>query len=192
MSTNKEEDIVTDGSGKKKVSTITIILEIVVYIAFFIIAINIIPRYICERVDVSGPSMKNTIENGDKLIGWKLKKHYDRFDIIFFNPEAHPQEDDYIKRVIGLPGETVQIDENGVIYINGIVLEENYGKAVIKNPGLAAEPIELGEDEYFVLGDNRNNSTDSRKKMVGNVKERDINGVVVFRVWPLNKLGSIK
>lgn len=192
MSTNREEDIVTDDSGKKKVPSITIILEIVFYIAFFIAAINVIPRYICERVDVSGPSMKNTLENGDKLIGWKLKKNYDRFDIVFFNPEEHPQEEDYIKRIIGLPGETVKIDEDGIIYINGEVLQEDFGKAKIKNPGLAANPITLGEDEYFVLGDNRNNSTDSRKKIVGNVKESDIDGIAVFRVWPLSKFGSIK
>lgn len=193
MSTNNQDEIVvTDDSGKKKLPTLTIILEIVFYIAFFILAVNLIPRYVCERIDVTGPSMKNTLENGDKLIGWKLKKHYDRFDIVFFNSEEHPQEDDYIKRIIALPGETIRIDEDGIIYINDEVLEEDFGRAKIKNPGRAAEPITLGEDEYFVLGDNRNNSTDSRKKLVGNVKGKEIDGVAVFRVWPLKKFGSIK
>ena len=71
-------------------------------------------------------------------------------------PFQYKEDTYYIKRIIGLPGETVQIDSNGVIYIDGEELEESYGREVIQNPGEAAEPVELGEDEYFVLGDNRN------------------------------------
>ena len=91
-----------------------------------------------------------------------------------------------------LPGETVQIDENGNIYINGELLEENYGAETIQNPGRAANPITLGDDEYFVMGDNRNNSKDSRSEEVGNVKRSQIIGRAWLRIWPLNKFGLLK
>ena len=97
-----------------------------------------------------------------------------------------------MKRIIGLPGETVQIDLEGNIYINGEILEEDYGLEPILFPGLAAEPITLGEDEYFVLGDNRNNSSDSRDASVGNIHRDDIVGKAWVRIWPLNKIGVLK
>ena len=94
----------------------------------------------------------------------------------------------YVKRVIGLPGETVQIIGEE-IYINGELLKEDYGKEPITNPGRAAEPITLGEDEYFVLGDNREVSLDSRYTQVGNVKRENIGGKAILRIWPLNQFG---
>ena len=84
------------------------------------------------------------------------------------------------------------IDENGNIYINGELLEENYGAETIQNPGRAAKPITLGDDEYFVMGDNRNNSKDSRSEEVGNVKRSQIIGRAWLRIWPLNKFGLLK
>ena len=98
----------------------------------------------------------------------------------------------YVKRVIGLPGETVQIDLEGNIYINGEILEEDYGKEKINFPGLAVEPITLGDDEYFVMGDNRNNSSDSRDPSVGNIRRSNIIGKAWVRIWPLNKFGVLK
>ncbi|MDE7252678.1 MAG: signal peptidase I, partial [Acetatifactor sp.] len=100
----------------------------------------------------------------------------------------------YIKRIIGLPGETVQIDESGNIYIDGEILRESYGKEVIKPEyvGRAAEPIELGADEYFVMGDNRNNSSDSRTEAVGNIHREDIVGRAWVRIWPLDSFGVLK
>ena len=96
----------------------------------------------------------------------------------------------YIKRVIGLPGETVEIWK-GEVYIDGQRLpgDDSYGK--IEDPGLAAEPVLLGEDEYFVLGDNRNDSIDSREPEVGAVRREDILGRAVFRVWPLTEFGFL-
>ena len=76
--------------------------------------------------------------------------------------------------------------------IDGEILEESYGKEVILNPGRAYEQMELGEDEYFVMGDNRNNSTDSRDPYVGNIKRKDIIGRAWLRIWPLDKFGLIK
>ena len=94
--------------------------------------------------------------------------------------------------ILGLPGETVQIDENGKIYINGEVLEENYGAETIRSAGRASKPITLGEDEYFVMGDNRNNSKDSRSEDVGNVSRSQIIGRAWVRIWPLSKIGVLK
>ena len=97
----------------------------------------------------------------------------------------------YVKRIIGLPGETVQIAD-GLIYIDGEVLQESYGREVIQDPGLAAEPITLGEDEYFVLGDNRNQSSDSRDPSVGLIHRDEIVGRAWLRIWPLDSFGILK
>ena len=138
--------------------------------------------------------METTLSDGDNLIVDKLTYHFsdpERFDIIVF-PFQYEENTYYVKRIIGLPGETVQIDLEGNIYINGEILEEDYGLEPILFPGLAAEPITLGEDEYFVLGDNRNNSSDSRDASVGNIHRDDIVGKAWVRIWPLNKIGVLK
>ena len=107
-------------------------------------------------------------------------------------PFRYAEKTYYIKRIIGLPGETVYIDEEGKIYIDGEILTENYGKEVIVDPGRAYEPITLGEDEYFVMGDNRNNSSDSRDPVVGNIHRDEFIGKAWMRIWPLDKMGMIK
>ena len=81
---------------------------------------------------------------------------------------------------------------DGYVYINGEVLDENYGLEVMDDPGIAAEPITLGEDEYFVLGDNRNHSSDSRDPSVGVLHRDDIMGRAWIRIWPFDKFGVIK
>ena len=87
---------------------------------------------------------------------------------------------------------TVRIDTDGNIYIDDELLEESYGRAVIADPGRALEGITLGEDEYFVLGDNRNDSVDSRTEVVGNIKRENIVGRAWLRIWPLSKFGILK
>lgn len=152
--------------------------------------------FVGQRTEVDGSSMEPTLTNGDNLIVDKLSYRFrdpQRFDIIVF-PYKHKEKTYYIKRIIGLPGETVQIDEKGDIYINGEILSESYGREIIKaeNIGLAAESIVLGEDEYFVMGDNRNNSTDSRYPQVGNIKREDIIGRAWVRIWPFSSFGILK
>ena len=169
------------------------ILSWVFYIAFVLVLTWVIITFVGQRTRVDGRSMMNTLHDGDNLIVEKLSYRFSdpkRFDIIVFPPTG--KKEYYIKRIIGLPGETVQIDENGNIYINGELLEENYGAETIQNPGRAANPITLGDDEYFVMGDNRNNSKDSRSEEVGNVKRSQIIGRAWLRIWPLNKFGLLK
>lgn len=185
-------DDLEKGAGQK-VDMKKEILSWVFYIAFVLVLTWVIITFVGQRTRVDGRSMMNTLHDGDNLIVEKLSYRFSdpkRFDIIVFPPTG--KKEYYIKRIIGLQGETVQIDENGNIYINGELLEENYGAETIQNPGRAAKPITLGDDEYFVMGDNRNNSKDSRSEEVGNVKRSQIIGRAWLRIWPLNKFGLLK
>ncbi len=153
-------------------------------------------HFVGQRTEVDGESMETTLSNGDNLIVDKISYRFrdpERFDIIVF-PFQYTEGTYFIKRIIGLPGETVRIDEKGNIYINGEVLEESYGREIIspETIGIASQDIVLGEDEYFVLGDNRNNSTDSRKEIVGNIKRDEIIGRAWVRIWPLSEFGILK
>ena len=170
------------------------IFSTILYILAVLLGTWLIITFVGQRTSVSGSSMEPTLHNGDQLIMDKLTYHFsepERFDIIVF-PFQYADDTYYVKRIIGLPGETVQIDPEGNIYINGELLEEDYGLETILSPGLAAEPVLLGEAEYFVLGDNRNNSSDSRDPSVGNIHRSDIIGKAWVRIWPLNKIGVLK
>lgn len=150
-------------------------------------------QFVGQRTHVNGDSMNVTLEDGDNLMVDKLSYRFsdpERYDIIVF-PYQYQEKTYYIKRIIGMPGETVQVID-GMVYIDGEMLDESYGKEVMEYAGVASEPIELGEDEYFVLGDNRNNSSDSRDPSVGNIKEDQIIGKAFLRIWPLNKFGILK
>lgn len=163
------------------------------YIGVVLVITFLIITFVGQRTHVSGDSMKNTLHHGDQLIVDKITYRFKepvRYDIIVF-PYQYEEDTFYIKRIIGLPGETVQI-VNGEIYINGEILRETYGREVIRDPGMAAEPVQLGEDEYFVLGDNRNASSDSREPSVGVIHRNDIVGRAWIRIWPLNKAGILK
>ena len=165
----------------------------IVYIAIIIGLTWLIITFVGQRTRVSGHSMEATLHDGDNLIVDKLSYHFrepKRFEIIVF-PYRHKENTYYIKRIIGLPGETVQV-KDGYVYIDGEKLDENYGLEVMEDAGIAAEPIELGEDEYFVLGDNRNHSSDSRDPSVGNIHRKDIIGRAWVRIWPFSKFGVLK
>ncbi len=170
------------------------IFSTVAYILVVLAATYLLVTFVGQRTGVSGSSMEPTLSDGDNLIVDKISYRFhepQRFDIIVF-PFLYEKGTYYIKRIIGLPGETVYIDENGVIYIDGKVLEENYGRETILSAGRAAQPVQLGEDEYFVMGDNRNNSSDSRDPSVGNIKRDNIIGKAWVRIWPLSKFGKLR
>ena len=172
------------------------LLNTAIYLLCVLGAVWLVITFVGQRTEVEGASMENTLHNGDNLIVDKLSYRFhdpERFDIIVF-PFQFQDNTYYIKRIIGLPGETVQIMDDGSIYINGEKLEENYGMEVIKPEtiGRAAEPMELGADEYFVMGDNRNNSSDSRTDMVGNIKRENIIGKAWLRIWPVSDFGVLQ
>jgi signal peptidase I len=172
------------------------LLNTAIYLLCVLGAVWLVITFVGQRTEVEGASMENTLHNGDNLIVDKLSYRFhdpERFDIIVF-PFQFQDNTYYIKRIIGLPGETVQIMDDGSIYINGEKQEENYGMEVIKPEtiGRAAEPIELGDDEYFVMGDNRNNSSDSRTDMVGNIKRENIIGKAWLRIWPVSDFGILQ
>lgn len=167
--------------------------EWIVFLLIIVGATYLIITYVGQRTKVSGQSMETTLHDGDNLIVDKISYRFrepERFEIIVF-PYQHKENTYYIKRIIGLPGETVQVVD-GYVYINGEILEEHYGNEVMENAGIAEEPITLGEDEYFVLGDNRNHSSDSREPSVGILHREDLIGRAWIRIWPLNNFGVIK
>lgn len=133
------------------------------------------------RVGVIGNSMEPVLYNGQEVFISKasyIMLNPKRGDIIAFKPNGNDKNHVYVKRVVGLPGESVLI-KNGRVYIDGALYEEQ-GVDKIEDPGLAKDAFVLGEKEYFVLGDNRNNSEDSRSGNVGAVKKDYIIGKVWF------------
>lgn len=170
------------------------VVNILIYLAIVFVLTFLVVEYVGQRTVVSGSSMETTLSDEDNLIVDKLSYRFndpERFDIVVFEYQ-HEENTYYIKRIIGLPGETVQIDEDGIIYINGSELEESYGNEVMRDAGLASEPFTLGEDEYFVLGDNRNGSCDSRDPSVAAVSKDWILGKARVRIWPLQKITILK
>lgn len=162
-------------------------LLVIIGLSFLIIT------FVGQRSRVDGSSMETTLSDGDNLIVDKITYRFrdpKRYEIIVF-PYQYKENTYYIKRIIGLPGETVQV-KDGYVYINGEQLDEHYGNELMVDPGTAAEPITLGEDEYFVLGDNRNHSSDSREETVGVIKRDNLVGRAWIRIWPFSKFGVIK
>lgn len=144
-------------------------------------------------ITVIGPSMSDTLkDNQVVLINKIIYKVSDikRYDIIAFSNSNNTEYFD-IKRVIGLPEETIQI-KNGIIYVNDIALDDIPFDEVILSDGVATEKIVLGDDQYFVLGDNINNSEDSRYTNVGNISKTDIKGKVVYIISPKEEKGKVK
>jgi len=156
-----------------------IIKDLIPYVVIIVVVV-LIRSFIITPVKVEGTSMYKTLDNGNILILYKLAK-IERYDVVVLNEEY--DDEIIIKRVIGLPGETVQI-KNGKIYINEEEIEDNYAFGETSD----YDKTVLGKDEYFILGDNRVISKDSR--YFGPVNEDDIMGEAVFRLYPFNKIGK--
>lgn len=182
---------------KKKNRVGSVMRELLGWLFYILIIIGLtylIITYVGQRTRVSGSSMETTLSDGDNLIVDKLSYRFQdpkRFDIVVF-PYKYEENTYYIKRIIGLPGDTVQV-KDGYTYINGELLESDiYGAEVMIEAGTASEPVTLGEEEYFVLGDNRNHSLDSRDPSVGILKREDLIGRAWVRIYPFDKMGVIR
>ena len=163
------EEHTPEGTGKRIGKEI---LSFVLYFVIVIAAMLLIIHYVGQRTEVSGSSMENTLSDGDNLIVDKISYRFhdpERYDIIIF-PYKYEEDTYYIKRIIGLPGEHVRIDDSGI----------------------ARDEITLGDGEYFVLGDNRNNSSDSRDPSVGIIQQKDIIGRAWLQIYPFDEFGFIR
>jgi len=166
-----------------------------VSMVIFIIAVTVLFDLAIPRSLVHGSSMEPKFYSDDRLVVSRV--HYllgepQRGDILVFNAvveEEAERGDMFIKRVIGLPGETVALREQAV-YINGAALDELYIKEPCRIMHCADETWILAENEYFMMGDNRNNSRDSRR--FGPVPLNKIVGQVIFRYWPLASIGLME
>ena len=175
--------------GKNKKNTKGIVLWAVELLLVCMTAVFLVAAF-GQRVNVIGDSMSPVLKNGNVV----MINHFiynikdpSRGDIAAFQKDG--DERYFVKRIVGLPGETVQI-KDGLVYINGEALKEDK-MGEVSLAGRAAEPVRLGEKEYFLLGDNRSSSEDSRFPNIGNVKREQILGKVWFRMLPLLKLGFV-
>ena len=167
---------------------IRLVVTILIAVALAFVLIN----YVGERTKVSGRSMEPNLYNNDQVMLDKLTYRFrdpKRYEIIVF-PGPQGGNQFFVKRVIALPGETVQIKE-GKVYVDHKEVKD-YSKDHTTDPCELKGEIKLSADEYFVLGDNRDNSNDSRYKEVGMVKRSKIIGRIVFRFYPFERAGMIK
>lgn len=171
----------------KEVMSWIVEIAIVLFVAFVII------YFFGLRTSVVGQAMSETLSNGDNIL-------VNRFvyiigdpkqdDVVVFLPNGNEKSHYYVRRVVGVPGDKVQI-KDGAVYVNGELYKETVDVAAIEDAGVASDEIELEDDEYFVLGDNRNNSEDSRYANIGNIKDEYIVGKAWFRISPIGKMGQI-
>lgn len=171
---------------KKKISKETIheIFSTIFSCFAAILLASVIVFSVGIKVSVIGVSMSPLLQNGEEVLINRFKYKVfppQRGEVIAFLPNGNTNSHYYLKRVVGLPGEKIQIID-GYVYINGELLEEDESYDKIADPGIAASEILLGSDEYFVLGDNRNFSEDSRSGNIGPVSKDTITGKAWFHL----------
>lgn len=185
------------GRKKERKINLSLFQEIIIWIveiAITVVVAVVFTYFFGVRSTVVGPSMSPQLEDGNEVL---IDRFFYKFispksgDIIAFLPNGNTNTHYYLKRVVAVPGDTVQI-KDGRVYVNGDELKEEIEAARIEDAGLAANEITLAEDEYFVLGDNRNNSEDSRFANIGNIKEAYIIGKAWLIITPRDKLGLIQ
>ena len=159
-------------------------------IGIAVILVLLIFNFVGQKTNVVGKSMEPTLFDGDQLVIDKLSYRFgevERFDIIVFPYEPKLY---YIKRVIGLPGEEIHID-NGQVYVDDKIIDDEFGFDIIREYGNNL-PLVVPDNEYFVMGDNRNKSSDSRYTDVGTIYEEDIIGKAIVRIWPMSTFGALE
>ena len=172
---------------KKVRGVLRLVFEIIVTLAFA----ALVGIAMFQSVTMQESSMEPTISVGDRYFMNRVIYRVSspkRGDVIVFRTNASDDAALHIRRVIGLPGETVQIVD-GQILINGETYKEGRDFPVISNPGMVSSPVTLESGEYFVLGDNRNNSEDSRYGSIGKVNKKYITGKLWFKLFPVKSIG---
>ena len=186
MSIEFYPDTETDNRLLRRVTKWIVDLAVVFTLALFLV------QYMGMQYEVSGHSMEPTLYGKDVVlidrISYRLRRP-GRLELVVFQKRDN-EDRQYLKRIIGLPGETVQI-RDGRIYIDGRLLELPESLSRVNLAGLAEEPVILGEGEYFLLGDNRDSSEDSRFENIGNVSMGQIIGRAWFRPSPFERIGFL-
>lgn len=166
-----------------------ILKELYPYIVIVVVVV-LFRTFIATPVRVDGTSMDSTLKNGEILILNKLDRSYERFDVVVVDVEVDGNKSKLVKRIIGLPGESIEYKDNE-LYINGEVIKD---VAPSRTNDFSLKEIynieKLPDDCYFVMGDNRKYSRDSRDYTVGIIKKEDIVGTTTLRIFPLNKIGK--
>lgn len=194
----KNESIVPDAPEKPEPENgFSVKLEIYEWLQCLVIALVacVLLFVFCARViDVIGESMVPTLEDGDKIVITRLTGDYEQGDIVVLRKEEFRKEP-IVKRVIAVAGQTIDIDFiAGIVYVDGVALDEPYvNELTFKHEDfdIYEQPVTVPEGCVFVMGDNRNNSTDSRTASIGFVDTRLILGKVIFRILPLSRIGAI-
>lgn len=168
--------------------------KFLVFLVIVIVFVLVIRGFVGGIIVIQGESMNSTLMNRDIVFIEKISYENgepQRNDIVVVTTDVTGEEVQYVKRIIGLPGETVRI-KKGKVFINGKELDEVQEFDLIEDGGMAREKVVLEEDEYFLLGDNRNNSKDSRNVELGIVKRGQMEGKVWIRIFPFDRIGKIK
>jgi signal peptidase I len=158
------------------ISTLIVVAAICVLVAFTLFPV----------LRIYGTSMSPTLSGGNVVLSWRTDS-FERGDVIAF----YYNNNILVKRVIGLPGDWVDIDKDGNVYINGTILEEPYLKGKALGESDIEFPYQVPEGRYFVMGDNRSVSSDSRSSEIGCVAVEQVLGKLLLRIWPLNEIEII-
>ena len=189
---NIKEEIKENKPEKESFDLADELIEWAESFVFAIFVIILVFTFIFRIVQVDGPSMEDTLHDGDRLILTHFNYTPQRGDVVVLNSRG--LNETIIKRVIAVEGDTISIDfVNGIVTLNGEELKEDY----IKEPtyfqeGRAIENLTIGKGQFFVMGDNRNHSTDSRAEIVGVIDNEDILGKAIFRLYPTSDIGKVE
>ena len=187
-----DEKLTAGGPEKKEINIPKEIYEWIQCLVIALVCCILVFVFFARVIDVKGHSMEPTLQNGNKIVITRLAGEYKRGDIVVLQKDSYG-EDALVKRIIAVEGQTVDIDfDAGIVYVDGEALDEPYIKELTHRQLDFKGPVEVPEGCVFVMGDNRNNSTDSRRSTIGFVDRRCIIGKAVFRIFPIKGIGLIR